>query len=148
MFTRLLCVLACVGLAMLLLGCGTLFAGDSVTVNTAAEMFERGNSAYRKGNLDQAIADYTKAIELDPQYAKAYYNRGNAYSAKGNLDQAIADYTQVIGLEPQSVTAYYNRGLVYSRQGHLDRRGSPRRRGIRDDLRRVHAPHRTDPARR
>src|SRR5437879_3312186 len=36
--------------------------------------------AYRiKDEDDRAIADYTKAIEIDPKYADAYYNRGNIY---------------------------------------------------------------------
>ena len=54
-----------------------------------------------KGDLDQAIADYTQAIALDPKYAVAYNNRGIAYCDKGDLDQAIADYTQAIALDPK-----------------------------------------------
>ena len=45
-----------------------------------------------KGDLDGAIADYNRAIELNPKYASAYYNRGNAKEAKGDLDGAIADF--------------------------------------------------------
>ena len=36
-----------------------------------------------KGNYDQAISDFTKAIGLDPNYAKAYNNRGLAYYTEG-----------------------------------------------------------------
>ena len=46
--------------------------------------------AYRaKGNYDKAIECYQKAIELNPDLAKAYYNMGVAYYAKGNFDQTI-----------------------------------------------------------
>jgi len=38
-----------------------------------------GNAYYKKGQTDRAIADYGKAIGLDPKYAHAYNNRGNAY---------------------------------------------------------------------
>jgi len=39
----------------------------------------RGNAYQDKGDHDQAIADYTQAIRLDPKYAVAYNNRAYAY---------------------------------------------------------------------
>ena len=45
-----------------------------------------------------AIAHYTKAIELDPNDAAAYYNRGFAYANKGEYDKAIADVEKCIEL--------------------------------------------------
>ncbi|MBK7708759.1 MAG: tetratricopeptide repeat protein [Acidobacteria bacterium] len=57
-------------------GSGNILRSESGT--TAAFFFYRGNSNYEKGVLSEAIADYTKAIEIDPQYAVAYYNRGLA----------------------------------------------------------------------
>jgi tetratricopeptide (TPR) repeat protein len=36
-----------------------------------------------KGEFDKAIADFSKAIELDPNYAEAYFNRAYAYHRKG-----------------------------------------------------------------
>ncbi|NEQ68371.1 MAG: tetratricopeptide repeat protein [Symploca sp. SIO2D2] len=47
-----------------------------------------------KGKLDQAIADYNRALKINPKFAEAYHNRGGAYHNKGELEQAIADYTQ------------------------------------------------------
>ena len=58
----------------------------------------RGNAYASKGEFDTAIKDYTKAIELNPNYAEAYYNRGNAYYKKGEFDTAIKDYTKAIEL--------------------------------------------------
>ena len=42
------------------------------------------------GNDGQAIAEYDKAIKINPKDTEAYYNRGNAYSRLGNKRQAIA----------------------------------------------------------
>jgi len=61
----------------------------------------RGLAYKANGDLDRALADYTKAIELDPKDAYAYYNRGLHYRAKGDLDHAIADYRKAIELDPK-----------------------------------------------
>lgn len=72
-------------------------------------------------NLQAAIDDYTKAIELNPNYAEAYFNRGNVYSYRNNYlksySQAIADYTQAINLNPNFASAYQGRGLCYKAIG-------------------------------
>ena len=44
------------------------------------------------GKYNEAIKDYDKGIELDPQDAMAYRNRGSLYFELGNHDQAIKDY--------------------------------------------------------
>jgi tetratricopeptide (TPR) repeat protein len=74
-----------------------------------------------KAQLDRAIADYSKAIELNPEYADVYYNRGNAYIDKKEFDRAIADCNKAIELNPDYADAYYNRGLAYSRKKEFDR---------------------------
>lgn len=73
----------------------------------------RGLAYYNKGQYDQAIKDYNKAIEIDPGNAVAYINRGFAYRNKGQYDQAIKDYTKAIEIDPGNADAYYNRGFTY-----------------------------------
>ena len=66
----------------------------------------------KNGDFSGAIANYTKAIKIDPNYADAYINRG---LAKDNLEDyygAIADYNKAIELDPNDAVAYYNRGVV------------------------------------
>lgn len=60
----------------------------------------RGIVHRHKGDYDRAIADYSKAIELNPQYADAYYNRAIAYQHKGDNDRAAADANRAIALDP------------------------------------------------
>jgi len=67
--------------------------------------------------LDKAIADYTKAIELNPKLAGAYLNRGLTWAQKGELDKAIADYTKAIELNPKFALTYANLGLLLVRNG-------------------------------
>jgi tetratricopeptide (TPR) repeat protein len=59
---------------------------------------------------EQAISYLTKAIELNPQYAEAFYNRGNRYADLRQHERAIADYDRAIELDPKCARAINNRG--------------------------------------
>jgi lipoprotein NlpI len=72
------------------------------------------------GDHDGAIADFSEAITLDPEYALAFFTRGNAYGRKGDLDRAIADYGEAIRLDPKAFKAFTNRGNKYLEKGELD----------------------------
>ena len=61
----------------------------------------------------EAIADYDKAIELNPKYFNAYYNRGTAKDGLKQYKESIADYDKAIELDPKYFDAYYNRGFAY-----------------------------------
>ena len=73
--------------------------------------------AARRGDRDKAIADYTEAVRLDPEYAVAYCNRGLAYSKKGDHDEAIADFTAAIRINPNDGYTFYVRGYSYWQTG-------------------------------
>ena len=49
---------------------------------------------------DEALADYSRAIELDPEEAWVIASRGETYRAMGRYDQALADYDRAIELDP------------------------------------------------
>ena len=59
---------------------------------------------------NEAIADYSKAIEIKPNKDQAYYNRGIAYYILEKYNEAIADYSKAIEIDPKYQAAYYNRG--------------------------------------
>ena len=79
--------------------------------------FNWGNKKFDLGDYAGAIADYTRAIHLKPDFASAYYNRGVAKKELRQYIAAIADYTQAIRLRPDHASAYYNRGIANSKLG-------------------------------
>ena len=57
----------------------------------AETYYNRGLAHSKKGELELAIKDYTKAIELKPDYAEAYYYRAGAFLRLGNREKAKSD---------------------------------------------------------
>lgn len=85
--------------------------------------YYRGGVYYYRGDLDQALSEVNKAIELDPDYARAYRGLGTIYRALGDLEQAEAAYTRGLEREIDSenrVILYTNRGQVYADKGDLE----------------------------
>ena len=87
-----------------------------------------------KGEFDEALADFTEAIRLDPKCALAYLYRGYFYNTleKGEWDLALADFTEAIRLDPQMARgirlnlnpqmawAYANRGIERCLKNEFD----------------------------
>ena len=89
-------------------------------VKDAASYHSRGFTRFSKDQYDSAIADFTKAIEFDPNFLVAYYNRGVAYFDLDKYDLAIPDLSKAMELGLKGKGAYYIRGLAYSRNGQYD----------------------------
>jgi tetratricopeptide (TPR) repeat protein len=81
---------------------GWLWWASTQSSNEPAWYLNRGVSRGKEGDLDGAVADFTKAIDLDPRLALAYFNRGEVLIQKGNFDAAIADFTKAIELNPRN----------------------------------------------
>ena len=71
------------------------------------------------GRLQEAIADYSRGVEINPQDADAYNNRGSAWQAANKASQALADYSRAIELDPDNFLYYFNRGGLHSKLGQL-----------------------------
>ena len=80
-------------------------------LNTAEEYLYRGYDKSDKGDYYGAISDYTKAIEINPNFPAAYCGRGDSKNDLKDYNGAIADYTKAIELNPNYAVAYSNRAI-------------------------------------
>ncbi|MFZ4523191.1 MAG: tetratricopeptide repeat protein [Bacteroidales bacterium] len=80
----------------------------------------RGLYLMNHGQWDEALSDFDKAIQLDPNHVEAYNNRGNIYMNNNMDDKALSDFNKAIELKPGFAKAYYNRGIVLMKQKRYD----------------------------
>jgi tetratricopeptide (TPR) repeat protein len=82
----------------------------------------RGFALANKGEYDEAISNYTSALEYDSEFFDLiYFSRGNAWYEKGQYDKAISDYNKTTELNPKYTSAYYNRGNAWYEKGQYDK---------------------------
>lgn len=85
------------------------------------EYCERGDKCYEKKDYDGAIANYIKALQVNPNCAIICYKLGCAWLKKGDIDEAIAYYEKSILLEPNNTIALYNRGILWKQKSEFDK---------------------------
>jgi len=75
--------------------------------------FNRGINYIQQEKYDLAVAQFTRAIELDPDYTEAYLGRGMIYTIRKQWRPAFLDLNTVIRLYPRAAYAYYFRVYVH-----------------------------------
>lgn len=71
----------------------------------AAGYARRGSASASRRDYARAIADLSRAVELDPAQADYFYERGSAYQSANHPDEALQDFTHAITLRPDHVPA-------------------------------------------
>jgi tetratricopeptide (TPR) repeat protein len=78
-------------------------------------------SLYRKkGDLDKAIREYVKALDIQQDHVPALHNLGVIYSQKGDFARALAYMKKVSDIQPENPDNAYNISCIYARQGRID----------------------------
>jgi tetratricopeptide (TPR) repeat protein len=81
---------------------------------------KRGDAGLAAADYDAAIADYSKAIEMNPAWIGSYLGRAEARSQKRAWADAILDYDKVIELKPDNAVAYFKRAEALEQKGEID----------------------------
>jgi tetratricopeptide (TPR) repeat protein len=87
----------------------------------AVQRNNAGQLLYERGQLEEAVGEYSAALGIDRKLIAAHYNRGACHLRLGKLDEAIADLDTAIRLGPGFVDARALRGVVLGLKGDVDR---------------------------
>ena len=107
--------------ACLLAVCATVSAqtvevfGDDAT--DPVRLFERGQSAHSRGELEKAIGFYEQALKVRPEFPEAEFQRGNALASLGRLPEAEAAFRRAISYKKNWAFPYSALGALLMRQG-------------------------------
>jgi len=88
---------------------------DSVSLNIS------GDKLYQQGNIDGAIAEFEKALLLDPENVNVFNSLGVCFGVQGKHQTAIDMFKNVMKIAPDDVMAPYNIGLAYLMIGDKDK---------------------------
>jgi len=80
-----------------------------------------GNALLQKGKVDDAIAQFQQALQINPHNAEAAHNNfGNALLQKGHVDEAITQFQQALQINPDDANAHNNLGGALLQKGKVD----------------------------
>jgi tetratricopeptide (TPR) repeat protein len=79
-----------------------------------------GRALHERGQLDEAIDEFQKALKIMPNHFRAYYMLGVLYDQKGDFEKAIANLKKSIDINPLFPDSHYNVALLYHKKGMID----------------------------
>lgn len=125
-----------IALALVLLLCTACDKG------TWEEHYDLGMKYLSEENYEEAVVEFTAAIEIDDTKPEAFLGRAKAYAFLGDsYEQAIADFEKVIELNPKSTDAYLGLADIYRKRGNKDELNSILNKALekvsKDDLQKV-----------
>lgn len=102
--------------------CTQIIDGAGVSAHLMAlALHNRGYRYQESGRHELALADYERAIVLNPRDEMTFDNRGLLYRAMGQHDLALDDFTHALEINPRFARVLLNRGNLYRDQGDLER---------------------------
>ena len=94
------------------------------------EHFERGKEFLRLDDMERASAEFRKAVEIQPDHAKAWSNLGATLGELDRQDEALAAFERALAIEPDSQHTVNNIGVVQRELGRLSESEASFRRAI------------------
>jgi tetratricopeptide (TPR) repeat protein len=94
---------------------------DEQALGSARTYANRGYLNMKRGALQAAIVDLTRALRVDPEYKKAYLDRAVVSMKLGDYPAALRDADLAIRLRPEEPNGYALRGVIYRSKGDFDK---------------------------
>jgi tetratricopeptide (TPR) repeat protein len=82
------------------------------TTPSSVAHFNLGAAVASQGRLDEAIAEYRKALAIKPDLVAALNNLGVALAQQHRLDEAVPRLRQAVRIDPAFASAHYNLGMA------------------------------------
>ncbi|MGB7745811.1 MAG: tetratricopeptide repeat protein, partial [Verrucomicrobiia bacterium] len=79
-----------------------------------------GSVLLQRGEVDEAMVHYQKALEIKPDSAETHYNLGDVLLQQGKVDEAIAQYQKALEINPDYAETHYNLGNALLKKGRVD----------------------------
>ncbi|HEX3558159.1 MAG TPA: tetratricopeptide repeat protein [Pyrinomonadaceae bacterium] len=113
--------------------------GATPAPDDARALFERGVDAYHHDRDQEAVEDFQRAVELDPDFAEAFYRLGLALHVTGQKEEsdkafgdAIKAYEKLTRQDPKNADAYYFLGLCYEKLDKFEDAARALRESVRN----------------
>jgi tetratricopeptide (TPR) repeat protein len=84
---------------------------------TAEDHYYAGIDFFGEGKLEQAIAEYTRALEIDPKFSDALHGLAQAYHAQQDFGRTIETAQRILALDPEDILAWTTISRAYQRKG-------------------------------
>src|SRR5215217_436922 len=116
MSKKLLVVAACIALLSVYAKVSAQVEAFGDDAADPVRLFERGQSAHARGEIEKALAYYEQALKVRPEFPEAEFQRGNALASLGRLDEADAAFRRAISQKKNWSLPYTALGVVLVRQ--------------------------------
>lgn len=90
---------------------------NSQTPQGAEDHYYAGIDFFGEGKLPEAIAEYTRALELDPKFSDALHGLAQAYHAQQDFNRTIETARRILALDPDDILAWTTISRAYQRKG-------------------------------
>ena len=105
---------------LLLILLTTCLVASNAYAQSAQDHYNKAKELLNQVMYDQALAEVTKAIQIDPSVADYYTFRGELYRNRSDITNAAVDYSKSIELNPSNAEVYYFRAICYRFSGKYD----------------------------
>lgn len=114
------CVCTAIGVILFFWGFNKYRKAKGKREPGVVDWISKGCTFQIAGNHQEAIIAFTRASEMEPKAAIAFYARGRSHWELGNIHQAIKDFDRAIELSPRFAEAYERRGASLARMDKYD----------------------------